>query len=152
MTLSSLANQGRLYKKLPYQIDRMINSPKIEQLVKTFADEWLRLDRYKNMDIDVERYEDFTRFVQEDMLNETYNFVHYVLKNDLSIMNFIDSDFAMLNQNLAEFYGIDGVKGNEFRPVKLSKKIKEVDCFHKDLFLVVIQMVFRLILSKEQFG
>ena len=120
-TLSSLANQGRLYKKLPYQIDRMINSPKIEQLVKTFADEWLRLDRYKTMDIDVERYEDFTRFVQEDMLNETYNFVHYVLKNDLSIMNFIDSDFAMLNQNLAEFYGIDGVKGNEFRPVKLSK-------------------------------
>jgi len=133
--LSSLANQGRLYKKLPYQIDRMINSPKIEQLVKTFADEWLRLDRYKTMDIDVERYEDFTRFVQEDMLNETYNFVHYVLKNDLSIMNFIDSDFAMLNQNLAEFYGIDGVKGNEFRPVKLSKKHKRGGLLSQGSFL-----------------
>ena len=35
-----------------------------------------------------------------------------MFKNNLSIMNLIDSDFAMLNQNLAEFYGIDGVVGN----------------------------------------
>jgi hypothetical protein len=28
----------------------------------------------------------------------------------------------MLNQNLAEFYGIEGVKGNEFRPVQLEKE------------------------------
>ena len=134
-TLSSLADQGRLYKKLPSQIDRMINSPKIEQLVKTFADEWLRLDRYKTMDIDVERYEDFTRFVKEDMLNETYSFVQYVLKNDLSIMNFIDSDFAMLNQNLAEFYGINGVKGNKFRPVKLSERHKRGGLLSQGSFL-----------------
>ncbi len=134
-TLTSLANKGRLQKKLPDQIDRMINSPKIEQLVKTFADEWLRLDRYKTMDIDVERYEDFTRFVQEDMLNETYSFVHYVLKKDMSIMNFIDSDFAMLNQNLAEFYGIKGVKGNKFRPVKLSERHKRGGLLSQGSFL-----------------
>ena len=134
-TLTSLANKGRLQKKLSDQIDRMINSPKIEQLVKTFADEWLRLDRYKTMDIDVERYEDFTRFVKDDMLNETYSFVHYVLKNDMSIMNFIDSDFAMLNQNLAEFYGINGVKGNKFRPVKLSERHKRGGLLSQGSFL-----------------
>jgi hypothetical protein len=55
------------------------------------------------------------------MFNETYEFVKHILINDLSIMNFIDSDFAMLNQNLAEFYGLNGVEGNEFRPVKLNK-------------------------------
>ena len=91
----------------------MIDSPKIKELVNSFTYEWLRLDRYKSMDVDVEEYEDFTRFVKEDMFEETYQFVQYVLKNNLSIMNFIDSDFAMLNQNLAEFYGIEGVEGNE---------------------------------------
>ena len=116
-----MASEGDLVDELSEQIDRMIDSPKIAELVNSFTYEWLRLDRHKSMDVDVEAYEDFTRFVKEDMFKETYNFVQYVLKNNLSIMNFIDSDFAMLNQNLAEFYGIEGVEGNEFRPVTLNK-------------------------------
>ena len=120
-TLTSLAAEGDLQDELSEQIDRMIDSPKIFQLVNSFSYEWLRLDRHKSMDVDVEKYEDFTRFVKEDMFEETYHFVHHVLKNNLSIMNFIDSDFAMLNQNLAEFYGIEGVEGNEFRPVTLEE-------------------------------
>ena len=66
------------------------------------------------MDVDVEKYEDFTQYVKRDMFEETYHFVHHILKNNLSILIY-RFDFAMLNQNLAEFYGIDGVVGNEFR-------------------------------------
>lgn len=120
-TLTALAAKGKLYNDLPDQIDRMIKSPKIAQMVNAFTYEWLRLDRHKTMDINVHQYENFTRFVKEDMFNETYEFVNHILQNNLSILNFIDSDFAMLNQNLAEFYGIDGVTGNEFRPVPLSE-------------------------------
>ena len=119
--LIELASKGKLYRNLPGQIDRMIKSSKIENLINGFSYEWLRLDRHKNMDVNVQEYEDYTRFVKEDMFNETYEFVKHILINDLSIMNFIDSDFAMLNQNLAEFYGLNGVEGNEFRPVKLNK-------------------------------
>ena len=121
-TLTQLAAEGDLGDELEDQIDRMIESPKIMELVNAFTYEWLRLDRHKTMDVDVHKYEDYTRFVKEDMFKETYNFVHYVLEQDLSILNFIDSDFAMLNQNLAEFYGIEGVEGNTFRPVPLEKK------------------------------
>jgi uncharacterized membrane protein len=134
-TLTDLAESGYLYSELSEQIDRMIDSPKIYELVNSFSFEWLRLDRHKNMDVDVDNYEDFTRFVKEDMLNETYHFVQYVLKNNLSIMNFIDSDFAMLNQNLAEFYDIDGVKGNEFRPVELSENQKRGGLLSQGSFL-----------------
>lgn len=121
-TLTQLAAEGDLGDELEDQIDRMIESPKIMELVNAFTYEWLRLDRHKTMDVDVHKYEDYSRFVKEDMFKETYNFVHYVLEQDLSILNFIDSDFAMLNQNLAEFYGIEGVEGNTFRPVPLEKK------------------------------
>ena len=119
--LIELASMGKLYRNLPSQIDRMIKNSKIENLINGFSYEWLRLDRHKNMDVNVQEYEDYTRFVKEDMFNETYEFVKHILINDLSIMNFIDSDFAMLNQNLAEFYGLNGVEGNEFRAVKLNK-------------------------------
>ena len=119
--LIELASKGKLYRNLPSQIDRMIKNSKIENLINGFSYEWLRLDRHKNMDVNVQEYEDYTRFVKEDMFSETYEFVKHILINDLSIMNFIDSDFAMLNQNLAEFYGLNGVEGNEFRAVKLNK-------------------------------
>ena len=119
--LIELASKGKLYRNLPSQIDRMIKSSKIENLINGFSYEWLRLDRHKNMDVNIQEYQDYTRFVKQDMFNETYEFVKHILINDLSIMNFIDSDFAMLNQNLAEFYGLRGVEGNEFRPVKLNK-------------------------------
>ncbi|MBL6648546.1 MAG: DUF1592 domain-containing protein [Flavobacteriaceae bacterium] len=119
--LIELASEGRLYRNLSRQINRMIKSPKIENLINGFSYEWLRLDRHKTMDVNVQEYEDYTRFVKEDMFNETYEFIKYILVNDLSILNFIDSDFAMLNQNLAEFYGLNGVEGNEFRPVNLNK-------------------------------
>jgi hypothetical protein len=42
-----------------------------------------------------------------------------MLKNDLKIQCFIDSDFSMLNERLARHYGIEGVEGPEFRKVKL---------------------------------
>ena len=119
--LIELASKGKLYRNLPSQIDRMIKNSKIENLINGFSYEWLRLDRHKNTDVNVQEYEDYTRFVKEDMFSETYEFVKHILINDLSIMNFIDSDFAMLNQNLAEFYGLNGVEGNEFRAVKLNK-------------------------------
>ncbi|MGC6505512.1 MAG: DUF1592 domain-containing protein [Coraliomargaritaceae bacterium] len=115
--LIQLAASGRLKEELPEQVSRMINDSRVFEMIRSFAYEWLRLDRLSTTKINVNKYRDYSRFVQEDLPNETYEFIHHVLREDLSIMNFIDSDFAMLNQNLAEFYGITGVTGNEFRAV-----------------------------------
>ena len=65
--------------------------------------------------VDVEKFPDFNRFVKQDMANETTEFLSYLIQNDLSALNLIESEFAMLNQNLAKFYGIKGVSGPEFR-------------------------------------
>ena len=120
--LMSLASDNRLKEELETQVDRLISDPKIWRMVRAFTHEWLRVDRQQLMDTDTVVFPDFTRFVKEDMPEETYHFVHHVLTKNQSILNFIDSDFAMLNQNLAEFYGIDNVKGSFFRPVALTEK------------------------------
>ena len=43
----------------------------------------------------------------------------YLLRENLSISNLLKSDFAVINSVLAEYYEIEGVTGDQFRPVKL---------------------------------
>jgi len=117
--LMALAEQGKLREALPAQIDRMVQDDRIWRMVRAFSHEWLRIDRHEAMNTNIGKYKDYNRFIREDMSEETYHFVHHVLSEDLSIMNFVDSDFVTVNQNLAQFYGIPGVEGSEFRPVSL---------------------------------
>ena len=56
------------------------------------------------------------------MVEETQSFFRTLLEEDLSIRNFLDSDFAMLNRRLARHYGIDGVKGVAVKKVSLPKE------------------------------
>lgn len=118
--LRKLAREGKLGAELSAQVARMIDDEQVEGMIGTFAEEWLRLDRHASMDVNVRRYPDYTRFVKRDMRLETEHFIKHVLREDLNVLTMIDSDFAMLNQNLAEFYGVPGVKGAEFRPVTVT--------------------------------
>ena len=43
----------------------------------------------------------------------------YIMRNDRSMLELIDCDYAFLNQPLAELYQIEGVEGNEMRLVEL---------------------------------
>ena len=118
--LMELVSTAKLSDELDTELERMINDPRMKDFIAQFAKEWLRLDRLEAMSVNIDKYPDFTRFVKRDMKLETLSFLEYCLENNLPVTDFIDSDYAMLNQNLAEFYGIDGVRGNEFRPVKVS--------------------------------
>ncbi|AWB68985.1 hypothetical protein C2869_09580 [Saccharobesus litoralis] len=118
--LLKLASQGELRQQLPQQLARMVGeSDKLNRFVSVFAKEWLRLDRQQMMTVDAETFPDYTRFVKQDMAQETVQFIQTLIQQDLTGLNLIESDFAVLNQNLAEFYGIEGVKGNTFRQVQL---------------------------------
>jgi hypothetical protein len=58
------------------------------------------------------------------MLQETEMFFEAVMKEDRSILDFIDADFTFLNERLAKHYGIAGVKGDHFRRVALKDGIR----------------------------
>ncbi|GIT29781.1 MAG: hypothetical protein Ct9H300mP1_18270 [Planctomycetaceae bacterium] len=113
----------------------MVGDPRIRRFVESFCDEWLKLYRHKEMQVDVRQYGGFTRFVKEDMAKETYGFVQHCLQKDLDLFTLIDSDFVMINQNLAEFYGISGVQGTEFRPVKVAPEVGRGGLFTQGSFL-----------------
>lgn len=135
--LYNLALKGRLNRKkeLSKQVKRMLQDERSWHMIRTFSKEWLRVDRHESMSTNVNEYETFTRFVKQDMTKETYHFINYVLQENLSIHNLIDSEFALLNQNLAEFYGIDSVKGNHFRPVKVNAALHRGGLLSQGAFL-----------------
>lgn len=102
------------------QVQRMLADPKSEQFVMNFAGQWLDLREIDFTTPDKKQFSEFDDLLQESMLGETHGFFRHLLKNDLSIMNFISSDFTLLNERLARHYGIAGVKGNDqFQIVKI---------------------------------
>lgn len=135
--LLGLAKKGKLHKKseLKKQVNRMLQDDRSWRMISSFSKEWLRLDRHESMSTNVNEYESFTRFVKEDMTKESLYFIQFVLSEDLSIFNLIESDFALLNQNLAEFYGIEGVTGNDFRPVAVTPEMHRGGLLSQGAFL-----------------
>ncbi len=61
----------------------------------------------------------FNRELRESMRRETEMLFDHVMRENLSVLDFIDSDYTFLDQPLARLYGIEGVEGNEMRRVQL---------------------------------
>jgi hypothetical protein len=102
------------------QVERMIDDPKIERFVENFTGQWLDLREIEFTSPDKKLYPEFDELLLRSMLAETRGFFRHMLDDDLSVLNFVDSDFAVLNQRLATHYGIPGVRGHEqFRLVSL---------------------------------
>src|SRR5436305_10713678 len=54
------------------------------------------------------------------MKKETDLFFEHILRADRPILDFLDAPYTFLNQRLAEFYRVPGVKGHAFRKVDLT--------------------------------
>jgi hypothetical protein len=119
--LVDLARQGKLQDRavVAGQVDRMLADPKSRALVDGFAAQWLRTGEYRNFTPDPRLYQNYDAKLGAAMVGETLAFFREVLERDRSVLDFLDSDWTMLNERLAKFYGVDGVKGDEFRRVTL---------------------------------
>jgi mono/diheme cytochrome c family protein len=119
--LLALAQKGELSKPavLRAQVERMLKSPLAERFAENFVGQWLDLRKIDATIPDPHLYGDFDGTLLWAMPRETLLFFAEVLKNDRSLLEFVDSDWTMLNERLARHYGIAGVTGNEFRKVPL---------------------------------
>jgi cytochrome c5 len=119
--LLNLAEQGMMSRSdtLREHVERMLQDPKAKAFTENFVGQWLGL---RNIDAtlpDRQLYPEYDDLLRSSMPKEVYLFSDEVLKNDLSITNFVSSDFSIINGRLASHYGIRGVEGLEFRTVTL---------------------------------
>jgi mono/diheme cytochrome c family protein len=119
--LMGLAEKRQLSEPdtLRRQVERMLADPKSSAFTKNFVGQWLGLRDIEATEPSEILYPEFDDMLKASMVRETELFFEEVLKNDLSLANFISSDFTMLNGRLARHYGIPGIEGWEFRKVQL---------------------------------
>ena len=117
--LLALAGKGQLRAQLDAQVKRMLLDPKSAALVENFAGQWLQLRNLKLLAPDAKLFPTFDDTLRHAMVRETTLFVETILRENRSVLDFIDGDFTFLNQRLAKHYGFPGVTGDEFVRVSL---------------------------------
>ncbi len=101
------------------QVERLLNSPKSEAFVKNFTGQWLHLRQLNDTTPDEKLYKKFDELLQVSMLWESEGYFREMLKADVPVEDMLDAKWAMLNQRLAEHYGIAGITGLDLRKVTL---------------------------------
>jgi len=121
--LLSLARRGELKKPdvLSAQVERMLDDPKSERFVENFTGQWLKLRDIDFTVPDQRLYPEYNQLLRRSMLDETHAFFREILDCNHSVQQFVDSDFVMINEPLAKFYGIDGVKGLKVKGLKIRR-------------------------------
>ncbi len=120
--LFAIAERGSLREPevLRGQVERMLNDPKAAAFTENFCGQWLALRAIDSTMPDAMLYPEYDDVLKVSSVKETFLFFDELLKNNLSLTNFVSSEFAMLNGRLAKHYGIPGVEGMAFRKVQLA--------------------------------
>ncbi|MBL6763312.1 MAG: DUF1592 domain-containing protein [Verrucomicrobiae bacterium] len=101
------------------QVDRMLEDGRSAALTENFAGQWLGLREVGANPPASDLYPKYDRHLETSAVAESENFFAEILRHDLSALNLIKSDFAVLNERLARFYNVPGVRGDAFRRVSL---------------------------------
>ena len=119
--LLKLAVSGKLYESavLQTEVERLLKHPRAAAFTENFTGQWLDLREINFTEPDRTLYPEFDELLKVSMVKETHLFFNEILDNDRSLLEFVDSDWLILNERLANHYGIEDVTGQEFRTVKL---------------------------------
>ena len=99
------------------EVDRLLADPRSDAFVTNFAGQWLDLRDVGSNPPTTTIYPEYDRHLELSIVRETKGFFDEILRNDLDARNLIKSNFVTINERLARFYEIPGVKGDEIRRV-----------------------------------
>jgi len=119
--LFRLARSGKLKDPatLSAQVRRMLADGKSAALADNFARQWLNLRMLDDVSPDPELFNSFNDQLRDDMKRETLMLFSEVMKQDRSVLDFLDADFTFVNERLARHYGLQEIRGEEFQKVAL---------------------------------
>jgi hypothetical protein len=126
--LIKLAREGKLRANLRAQVDRLLADARAQRFVENFVGQWLQTRDVEGVNVDVriflglkntEAYKVFNQKLREAMRDETELLFSHLLTENRPALDLLTADYSYLNEQLANFYGIPGVKGTEMRKVQL---------------------------------
>jgi hypothetical protein len=122
--LLTAALRGKLQTNagLDTQLRRMLRAPKAFALAENFAGQWLEIRNLDSIKPDPDKFPAWNAGLRDALRRETQLFFAWILQNNRPISDFIDARYTFLNDSLAGYYGIAGVRGPEFRRVPLATR------------------------------
>ena len=141
--LFELASQGKLKDPVVRreQTHRMLQAERTDRFVKDYVHQWLDLEKLKIIEPDLSIFTvDEFDLVRDQIKEEPVEFFKEVLSNNLSLENFIDSDFVMITPELNYIYRIDGhpvatpskrpgaskISPKDYRPKEITSEFSKV--------------------------
>lgn len=117
--LLELAELGTLRepKILADQVKRMLADPRSRRFSEHFVQQWLGMDGLDN----TTHVTDSS--LKDAMREEPIAFFNEVLRHNDSILDFLHSDYAIVNERLAAHYRIPNVYGPHFRKVPIAPEV-----------------------------
>jgi hypothetical protein len=132
--LTRLAALGTLSQPsvLREQTERLLSAPQAARFTKQFLAGWLNLRDINFTQPDTRLYPEFDSYLQASMLAESEQYFHELVRNNLGIRHIVHSDFAFLNERLAEHYelteffarGDDAITAETGFPAEPSRLVK----------------------------
>lgn len=121
--LSALADQGALHEPatLKAQVDRLLRDQRSRALFDGFGAQWLGLGNLEGKTFDAAKFPVMTAEMRTAMYDEVRLFFDSIVRENRSVITFVDSDYTFLNGTLAKLYGLEKtVTGPAMRRVMLT--------------------------------
>ncbi len=120
-TLRQSAAHGTLREPeaLRAEVRRMLADSKASTFATDFPRQWLQLRKVGMFAPDKALYPEYDENLEKSMVEETLGFFGEVLRANLGLREFIDSDWTLVNERLAGHYGLESVRGDGLRRVQL---------------------------------
>ncbi|MEM9079593.1 MAG: DUF1592 domain-containing protein [Verrucomicrobiota bacterium] len=121
------AHNHTLRANLAQQVDRMLNDKRANRFVQNFTGQWLQARDVETMNIRANiilrmRNNAATRIfnnrLREDMRRETETLFKYILLEQKPAIDLVSGNYTFLNERLAKYYKISGIKGEQLRKVE----------------------------------
>jgi len=104
---------------LQAQVIRMLQDPRAKNLSENFGYQWLGLAELENITPDSQLFRDVDSNIREDLTREALLFLDSIFSEDRSVLDLLTAEHTFLNENLALHYGLNNIRGADFRRVTL---------------------------------
>ena len=121
--LARLADRGTLHEPaiLQAQVQRLLLDPRSRALFDGFGAQWLGVGELAGKTFDPVKFPQMTGELRSAMYDEARLFFDSIVRENRSVVGFVDSDYTFLNETLAKIYGLEKtVTGPAMRRVQLT--------------------------------
>ncbi len=122
--LFRLAEEKKLSdaETLAKQVRRMLMDSKASALTESFAGQWTKIRKLDDARPSIESFPTFTSRLKQAMTQEVLTFFDALRREDRSVLELLDANYTYVNEDLANHYGIKGIKGPEMQKVTLKEE------------------------------